>query len=356
MNIPLQTSVPLIDLGTMKSEWAGILSPGYQDKFIQTFIQKQFLEDAAIYAERYDSEGAWRGLIQGACRNITVDACKPRILDIGSGAGSSVFPLLDLYPDATVVASDLSAPLLKILKDRLAERCPGRTCALVQLNAEELVFANEQFDLVCGGSVLHHLFKPEKTIAECYRVLRPGGCAFFFEPFELGNLVLSMVLKHLIAMNAEVAGRHALSGFGLGWLRSLWRGTEQIPPEVLRFFNAICVDYEARKGDPRSEQHLSRLDDKQLFTRSQFQHMAQVAGFAQVNFEPIGPTENMFTTQTSILLNCGGLNRDVSALPFWARAYLQEMDRHFSRNTRPELMFEGCVVFRKAGRVTQAAA
>jgi ubiquinone/menaquinone biosynthesis C-methylase UbiE len=261
---------------------------------------------------------------------------------------------LNIYPNATVVATDLSAPLLKILKDRLAERFPGRTCMLVQVNAEDLVFASEQFDLVCGGSILHHLFAPEKAIAECYRVLRPGGSAFFFEPLELGNLILSVMLKHLIAMNALVATRVRP---GLGWFKRLWRGMkmEPIAPEQIAFFTAICRDYEARKGDDRSEGHFDHLDDKHLFTRSQFQHMAQRAGFEQVRVERMGAAENLFSKQVSTLLKQGGFNGDAPALPSWAQTYLQEMDRHFSRNTQPDLMFSGCVVLKKAGRASQAA-
>jgi ubiquinone/menaquinone biosynthesis C-methylase UbiE len=62
------------------------------------------------------------------------------ILDLGSGAGNTVFPLLDLYPNATLIASDLSIPLLRALRRKQVAEYGQRDCRVMQLNAEELVF------------------------------------------------------------------------------------------------------------------------------------------------------------------------------------------------------------------------
>jgi hypothetical protein len=78
MQDSVQTSVPLVDLGSVKAEWAGIWSPGYQDKLIQSFISKQFLEEAPTYASRYNNAAGWMKLIQDACRDFTLGAAATR--------------------------------------------------------------------------------------------------------------------------------------------------------------------------------------------------------------------------------------------------------------------------------------
>jgi ubiquinone/menaquinone biosynthesis C-methylase UbiE len=229
----LKTTVPLGDLGSVDRRWAGIYSPNYEDEQVHKFIHKQFLEDASTYVQRYQNTEFWKYLIGRGLEHAEVRSATPFILDLGSG-GNSVFPLLDLFPTAGIVASDLSLPLLKILKDYMEQRYADRSFAVVQLNAEEVFFADNQFDLVVGGAILHHLFHPEKTIAECARVLRPGGSAIFFEPFEAGHQVLALTLRSLLDRNGRLQG-----------------GEEPLQPAVVRFFEALCHDWDVRKGEDK---------------------------------------------------------------------------------------------------------
>src|SRR5439155_21417989 len=141
----------------------------------------------------------FRHLIETALQRIGLD---PRsinsVLDIGSGAGNSVLPILELCPHAFVVASDLSIELLALLKGAIEEQGHIERCALVQLNAEDLDFHAESFDLVVGAAILHHLFAPDETIRRCGTILKRGGFALFFEPFETGNLVLRMIYHSIL--------------------------------------------------------------------------------------------------------------------------------------------------------------
>ena len=47
--------------------------------------------------------------------------------------------------------------------------------------AEQLPYPNGHFDVIAGIDVLHHVDIP-RAIAECRRVLKPGGSAIFHEP------------------------------------------------------------------------------------------------------------------------------------------------------------------------------
>lgn len=48
-----------------------------------------------------------------------------------------------------------------------------------RMDGQNLTFADSSFDLVMSINVLEHVPHPDKYLAECYRVLRPGGIGFF---------------------------------------------------------------------------------------------------------------------------------------------------------------------------------
>ncbi len=55
------------------------------------------------------------------------------------------------------------------------------------MDANNLTFPDESFDIVFGGAILHHL-DIEKTIGHVHRVLRPGGKILFLEPLNMNPL------------------------------------------------------------------------------------------------------------------------------------------------------------------------
>lgn len=55
------------------------------------------------------------------------------------------------------------------------------------MDANNLTFADESFDIVFGGAILHHL-DIEKSIGHIYRVLKPGGKLVFLEPLNMNPL------------------------------------------------------------------------------------------------------------------------------------------------------------------------
>jgi len=97
------------------------------------------------------------------------------ILDMGCGFGKSARPFVDRFPGARVVAVDLSAPVLK-LAHRQSEKL-GKRIAFYQRAAEDTRFPDSSFDLVTATMVIHEQPMPvvRRTLAEAYRLLRPGG-------------------------------------------------------------------------------------------------------------------------------------------------------------------------------------
>jgi len=55
------------------------------------------------------------------------------------------------------------------------------------MDANDLTFKDESFDIVFGGAILHHL-DIEKSIGHIYRVLKPGGKIIFLEPLNMNPL------------------------------------------------------------------------------------------------------------------------------------------------------------------------
>ena len=116
-------------------------------------------------------------------------------VDFGSGFGNTVIPLLENYRDLSIVATDISPDLLAILLREAGKRGIRDRCAAVSLDAQRDYFAEGFADIVFGGAVLHHLAEPEALLTTVMRVLKPGGHAIFFEPFENGHSVLRLAYE-----------------------------------------------------------------------------------------------------------------------------------------------------------------
>lgn len=65
---------------------------------------------------------------------------------------------------------------------RLAREKGVLNASFVQGDGTRLPFADESFDLVLSHSVIEHVHSAEGYLAECHRVLRPGGVLFLQTP------------------------------------------------------------------------------------------------------------------------------------------------------------------------------
>lgn len=100
-----------------------------------------------------------------------------RVLEYGCGTGSEAFELA--RAGAAVTAIDISKTAIAIASDRADEL--GLSIEVHEMNAEQLDFAPNSFDLVCGSGILHHL-ETDAAADQIGRVVAPGGRAVFLEP------------------------------------------------------------------------------------------------------------------------------------------------------------------------------
>ena len=94
-----------------------------------------------------------------------------RVLEVGVGPGINA----DLYPrDCSVTGIDLSSSMLEKARDRVARK-DVRNVRLLQMDAANLKFADDSFDIVYAPYVISVVSDPVGVARDMRRVCRPGG-------------------------------------------------------------------------------------------------------------------------------------------------------------------------------------
>lgn len=112
-----------------------------------------------------------------------------RVLEVGVGTGIN----LALYPrEATVTGIDYTASMLEKARERAARKnaAPVR---LLQMDAADLKFADDSFDIVYAPYLISVVPDPVKVAQEMYRVCRPGGRMIILNHFLSPNRFLSRI-------------------------------------------------------------------------------------------------------------------------------------------------------------------
>ena len=112
-----------------------------------------------------------------------------RVLEVGVGTGIN----LSLYPrEATVTGIDFSSSMLEKARERAARKnaAPVR---LLQMDAADLKFADDSFDIVYAPYLISVVPDPVKVAQEMRRVCRPGGRIIILNHFLSPNPFLSRV-------------------------------------------------------------------------------------------------------------------------------------------------------------------
>jgi phosphatidylethanolamine/phosphatidyl-N-methylethanolamine N-methyltransferase len=106
-----------------------------------------------------------------------------RVLEVGVGTGINAA----LYPtDCSVTGIDLSSSMLEKARERVARK-GVRNVRLLQMDAANVKFADDTFDIVYAPYVISVVPDPVAVAREMRRVCRPGGRIVILNHFRSKN-------------------------------------------------------------------------------------------------------------------------------------------------------------------------
>jgi ubiquinone/menaquinone biosynthesis C-methylase UbiE len=199
------------------------------------------------------------------------DVAGKTLLDLGCGAGeNSVYFSLK---GARCTATDYSPGMVdKALKLATANGVyiEGRT-----MNAMQLEFPDDAFDIVFAANLLHHLPEPKTALREIHRVLKSGGKLCFWDPLR-HNPVINIYrgiatgvrtrdeLALDIGITKFVTSLFRDTVYDTFWLATLWIFVrfyliERIDPNKERYWKKIIAEQRQLERTYRRLEGLDRL-------------------------------------------------------------------------------------------------
>jgi SAM-dependent methyltransferase len=309
---------------------ADLLDESYRDIFApaesglqRSGVSSLFLAEGEQYHEQYFNLEYWSNLLSSAMALLPSGMPAPTtVLDVGTGSGNTIFPMLRTFSDAEIVACDVSPQLLRILSRALGE--DAARVHLLCLDLNQPWFVPDTFDLAIGGAILHHLFEPDRLVAEVFRAVRPGGAVIFFEPFEQGHSILMMFYKEILRL-----ARHQRS----------------VNPQILQLCRAQITNLSMQLGTDKPRERYEGIDDKWLFTESYLRSLGREIGASEVIVKPLNSgkfLEDLVRTHLRL-----GVDLAPTDAPRWFWDVVQDIQSCFSDSYLSSVVVEGSIVFLK---------
>ena len=157
-------------------------------------------------AKNYDRshDGKFTKIMYQAVWNQVSCISAQRILDLGCGTGNMILRMQKEKP-AEYYGLDLSEKMIEEAGSHL-----GAGVDLRVGDAEELPYTDHMFDLVVCNASFHHYPKPEQSLAEIRRVLKPGGSLVLGDPTVKNRVFLSLLnffMKYSNSGDSKIWGK-----------------------------------------------------------------------------------------------------------------------------------------------------
>ncbi|MGH9308942.1 MAG: class I SAM-dependent methyltransferase [Vicinamibacterales bacterium] len=124
-----------------------------------------------------------------------------RVLEVGVGTGIN----LSLYPkDCAITGIDFSSSMLEKARERAARKDVPGSVRLLQMDAADIKFPDDTFDIVYAPYLISVVPDPIKVAQEMRRVCRPGGRIIFLNHFLSPNPILSRLERLISPMTIHI--------------------------------------------------------------------------------------------------------------------------------------------------------
>src|SRR5262245_33563079 len=193
-------------------------------------------------------------IVRGAERYaniVTQLAVGADVLEYGCGGEALARHLVALA--RSVHAIDISEQAI----ERAREQPQSSAVSYAVMNAMDLAYENASFDLIFGSGIVHHL-DTGVCAREVSRVLRPSGCAVFWEPLGLNPIINAY---RRLTPGARTPDAHPLLPSDMRVLRQHFSSVE------LQFFglaSLAAVPFRALSGGVLLRTALESVDDALL--------------------------------------------------------------------------------------------
>ncbi len=148
------------------------------------------------------------GVLLGPGRRRTVRLANRlqgrRLLEVGVGTGLS---LARYRRDFSIVGIDVSEEMLSRAQERVAAKGLDNVEGLYNMDAENLDFADDSFDIVCAMYIASVVPHPARLLSELQRVCKPDGHILIVNHFAKPNGIRGFI-EHRLAGQATRLGWH----------------------------------------------------------------------------------------------------------------------------------------------------
>ena len=171
-----------------------------------------------VAAESYDRfMGRYSNQLSAQLADLAGVEAGQRVLDVGSGPGALTAELVQRLGAENVAAADPSEPFVAAARSRN----PGVDVRLA--SAEELPFADDEFDAAIAQLVVHFMSDPVAGIGEMARVTKPGGVvAACVWDLAGGRAPISPFWQAVHSLDGDVEDESRFSGARQGHLVQLF--------------------------------------------------------------------------------------------------------------------------------------
>lgn len=123
-----------------------------------------------------------------------------RVLEVGVGTGINA----SLYPrDCSVTGIDLSGSMLEKARDRVVRK-DIRNVRLLEMDAADLKFADDTFDIVYAPYLISVVPDPVAVVREMHRVCRPAGRIIVLNHFRSRNPLLASIERAISPFTVHI--------------------------------------------------------------------------------------------------------------------------------------------------------